>query len=223
MTTSKEPAGVTPEPVVKVAELMSTFGGPWCLCGGWAVDAWLGRISRDHGDLDITVFEDQQRELFRHLAGWQLVAHDELVKDDTNEQWDGRGLKLPAHLHGREPGDGAEIPERGALMSDQGWWLDIVFNSRTAADWALNGDPSVSLPLERCVATSPWGLPTAVPEVLLFFKATAYRGTRNYLRRRDHVDFERLLPAINRDSRAWLAATIALVDDAHPWLGVLSL
>ncbi len=36
-----------PEPVAEVADLMSTYRHMWCLCGGWAVDAWLGRQTRD--------------------------------------------------------------------------------------------------------------------------------------------------------------------------------
>jgi hypothetical protein len=201
---------------------MSGFGGPWCLCGGWAVDAWLGRQTRDHGDLDVTVFEDQRVDIFRHLAGWQLVPHD-AVAEDTNSQWDGRALELPAHLHCRGPEDSAEIPESGALMADQGWWLEVMFNQRTAAHWVFSGDPFIAMPMESCVRKSPWGVPALIPDALLFYKATAYKGTRHYLRQRDHEDFERLLPVIRRESKDWLARSIALVDADHPWLGVLSL
>ena len=49
-----------PEPLARVAALMSTFRPRWSLCGGWAVDAWLGRQTRDHADIDIAVFRDDQ-------------------------------------------------------------------------------------------------------------------------------------------------------------------
>jgi hypothetical protein len=81
----------------------------------------------------------------------------------------------------------------------------------------------VTLPLDRCFAKSRWGLPTAVPEVLLFFKGTAYKGTRHYLRSRDHEDFERLLPTLSDKQRAWLRESIAFVREDHPWLGVLAM
>ena len=212
-----------PQQLVQVAELMSAFPSDWYLCGGWAVDAWLGRITRDHGDLDITVFEDAGTALRKHLSGWQLVAHDQGVDGGgSSEEWDGRPLTLPAHLHCRAPENRGSIPEDGILMSDQGWWLEIVINAREHGEWVLYDDPRVTIPLDACSAQSGSGLPAALPEVLLFFKATAYKGTRHYLRPRDHVDFERLLPRLNSKQRAWLIESIARVEADHPWLGVLA-
>jgi hypothetical protein len=46
---------------------MSSFPAPWALCGGWAIDAWLGRQTREHGDVDVSVFLQDQRALFEHL------------------------------------------------------------------------------------------------------------------------------------------------------------
>ena len=50
---------------------------PWALAGGWAVDAWLGRVTRDHLDVDIAVFANDHQALLEHFAGWQLIGHDE--------------------------------------------------------------------------------------------------------------------------------------------------
>ena len=212
-----------PEPVARVAELMSGFPAPWCLCGGWAVDAWLGRITREHGDLDVTVFEDAELALFQHLADWQMVAHDGAFADgDAAEQWNGRKLQLPAHLHCRAPEDRADMPGLVNDAANQGFGLEIVINGRTDTDWILNNEASVTLPLDRCVRQSPWELPTLVPEVLLLYKATAYAGTHNYLRRRDHLDFERLLVRLTLGQRSWLHEAISRIDRDHPWLGVLS-
>ncbi|HEY8767120.1 MAG TPA: hypothetical protein VIP09_07650 [Dehalococcoidia bacterium] len=219
-----KPPTTIPEPVARVAELMASFGPTWYLCGGWAVDAWLGKVTREHGDLDITVFEDAEPALFKHLADWQMVAHDgEFFDGGTAEPWNGRPLTLPAHIHARAPEDRTDMPDRVDNAAKQGFGLEIVINARTDTDWILNREPSVTLPLDRCSGQSPWGWPTALPEVLLFFKATAYAGTHNYLRRRDHLDFERLLVRLTPGQRSWLHEAISIIDLDHPWLGVLSL
>lgn len=70
-----------PDAVAYVRDLLLGFGSSWMLSGGWAVDAWLGRPTREHGDVDITVFHHDQRAVFDHFPGWALVGHDPNVAD----------------------------------------------------------------------------------------------------------------------------------------------
>ena len=198
---------------------MATFRAPWALCGGWAIDAWLGRQTRDHLDVDICVFIQDQRTLFDHLAGWQLVAHGPNVPGNTNELWDGRHLDLAVHIHGRL--DAGEAIPQGVLTPQQGFSLDIQFGDRSGGEWILARQPRISLPLRNGVQQSPWRLPTVVPEVLLFFKATAYFGVEELMtggRFQDKPDFLSLLPRLSDKQRHWLWDSIALLYPDHPWL-----
>lgn len=223
-----------PPPVARIAEVMSSFPARWYLCGGWAVDAILGEETRRHGDVDITIFEDDAAALFKHLAGWKLIAHDTQVPGNSAEPWNGHELSLPAHLHAHPPAESTIMPERLDNPSKQGFDLEIVVNERSDnGDWLFyyipnevhqyERKPLFTLPVERCVQKSVWGIPIVRPEALLFYKATAYADSPNYLRRRDHLDFERLLPRLTADQRTWLRESIALVEADHPWLGVLSM
>ena len=76
VSTSSNQGDGAPELVARVAAVMAGYGKPWCMCGGYAVDAWIGRETRDHGDLDVSVPVQDQRAIFEHLRGWQLIAHD---------------------------------------------------------------------------------------------------------------------------------------------------
>lgn len=203
---------------------MASYPHPWALCGGWAVDAWLGRTTRSHLDVDVTVFHDDQRAAFEQFRGWHLAAHDpETI--DGGEGWDGRELTHPAHVHGRPPGD-----ENGRLLAQwvnppyqaptDGPNLEIVFNLHAGDDLVLSQDPPITVAWPDAVRISRWGVPTIVPELLLFWKATASydpetRASRNA---KDADDFATLAPDLTPRARAWLRDAIAALHPDHRWL-----
>lgn len=208
---------MTPEAVAYVRDLLVGFGPSWCLCGGWAADAWLGRQSRYHWDVDISVFHDDQRAIFDHLPGWALVAHDPNVAGDTTEPWDGRQLDRPAHIH---------VPTLGSALSTSpaathsAFEFEFLLDERAGGEWVLNRKPRITVPLERAVQRSPWDLPVAAPEIVLFFKAGGHLPALNAdtLRPQDEQDLQALLPTLDAAPRAWLRESLGAVWPEHPWL-----
>lgn len=206
-----QPAFIVPEHVAKIVDVMSGFPAPWALGGGWAVDAWIGEVTREHGDVDVIVFADDHRALFEQLTGWQLVHHQNLP-DDGNELWQGQRIHPPDHLHGRLD-RGEPVPEGGALWATEGWHLDVQFNQRRGHEWVLSTEPLVTLPVDQCTRPTALRAPTIVPQVLVLYKAMD-------MRRRDKLDFSRLLPHLNAHQREWVRDALTLIG--HPWLSQLS-
>lgn len=210
-----------PEAVAYVRDLLRGFRPPWFLCGGWAVDAWLGRQTRDHEDVDIAVFHPDQRAIFAHLSGWALVGHDPNVADDTTEPWNGQHLDLPAHIH--VPVIGSPLAT-STTVRHTAFEFEFLLNERADHDWVLNRELHLTVPVGRAVRSSPWGLPMAAPEVVLFHKAGGNltlaeieaRGDR--LRPRDEQDFLAVLPTLTGPQRAWLRESITEVQPGHPWV-----
>ena len=216
MSTSISTGAVTvPEPVTRLAGVMATYPRPWALCGGWAIDAWLGRTSREHGDVDLSVFTDDCRQLFDHLAGWQMIAHTSVVDDASTALWDGRQLTVPSHIHARSPLDAGPLPEDGICEPASGWWLDIQIDASEHGQCVVRRDPLVALPLADAIRVSPWRIPAATLEVLLFFKAAQPR-------RRDWRDFVACLPHLDSAQVAWLRDAIARAFPEHPWIDALA-
>jgi hypothetical protein len=183
---------------------MSGFGQGWALCGGWAIDSWLGRVTRDHADADVSILEAHQREVFDQFHDWRLVGHD--PDEGHDEAWDGHWLSGPGHIHAK---------------AADGFDLEVLLAEASGDEWVLNRNPTVSVPLNESARRSPWGLPTVVPEVLLFFKATAYLGEEQYDQRAttDEQDFIALSPLLAPGPRSWLYASITRVwEGEHPWL-----
>ena len=68
--------------------------------------------------------------------------------------------------------------------------------------------------MRDAIRMSPWRVPAASPEVLLFFKAALPR-------RRDWRDFVALLPRLDAQQIAWLRDAIGRAYPEHPWVDAL--
>ena len=58
---------------LRVKALMAGFEWPWFVAGGWAVDLYLGCVTRTHKDIDFAVLRDNQLDLQQFLRGWGLT------------------------------------------------------------------------------------------------------------------------------------------------------
>jgi lincosamide nucleotidyltransferase A/C/D/E len=114
------------EDVLNVVSALEAHALPFCLAGGWGVDALVGRQSRSHDDLDI-VIDNYDQDLQRAVdalapLGFRLVASYErrawmpkntVLEDDTGCRVDLDSLnwQLLAREFGPPGADGAARKE----------------------------------------------------------------------------------------------------------------
>ena len=64
------------EPIEAVARVMAGYPHPWFVSGGWAIDLFVERVTREHEDLEVGVLRRDQEALRAYLAGWQMSKVD---------------------------------------------------------------------------------------------------------------------------------------------------
>jgi hypothetical protein len=190
------------EVVRSVADLFSTFTRPWYVAGGWALDLFLGRITREHHDIDVAIFREDQIELRNHLAGWRfrkVVKH----QSHAREEWDEREwLSLPVHeIHARSPDGDAE--------------LEILLNESKEENWVFRRNPAVTLPRSSLGRLAQPHTPYLTPEVVLLYKAGHPSAV-------DEADFAIVGQALDASQRRWLVDALGICYPEHRWLSVLS-
>jgi hypothetical protein len=207
----KDP-GPLPDPLVRAADQFAEYGHEWLVCGGWAVDLLLGRQTRDHLDVDLAVFQDDQAALFEQLDGWRLLGHDDAVAEDCPDQWDGRWLEPPAHVHANAPSMG-------------GTELDIQICRRAGDEWVLSTDPMITVSMSACRGTAAWGeLPVVSAAIIPYYKAIPPRWRTKPpapRRAKDEADFAALAPTLSTAERGWLRQAIESCHPDHDWLRTL--
>src|SRR2546426_765256 len=100
------------------ARAMAGYSRPWFVSGGWAVDLFGGRVTREHEDLEVGIFRQDQEALRAYLAGWELCK---AVSGPEGGEWvpwaQGEWIDLPLFQVRAQRADG-EPAEFELFMND---------------------------------------------------------------------------------------------------------
>ena len=181
---------------------MAGFSRPWFLAGGWAIDLWLGRVTRHHEDAEIAIFREDQAEIRRHLAGWTFDKVADTPEGHRALSWrEEERLELPIH----------EIHARGVAGDLRD--LEILLNESDRDVWRFRRDQRVTLPISEAGLFMA-GIPILAPEIVLLFKAKTPRP-------RDEPDFRNALARLTPAGRTWLRGALEMAHPGHPWIAAL--
>lgn len=185
-----------------IGALMAGFPHRWAICGGWALDLYLGRVSRAHKDVDIAVLRRDQATVRAWLAarGWTL----EKAHDGRLSPWDeGEMIELPVHgIWCRNPRHDPDF-------------LEVLLNEADGTHFRFRRDPAITLDLDRAFLHTDTGVPVLAPEITLLYKAKHAALAENA------ADFRTALPHLDRGRRAWLRDSLERVHPGHEWLRAL--
>ena len=188
-----------PPMIESVVAHLALVGAPWALAGGWALDLAYNVARRDHADVDIAIFRDDQRRFrhaFEHCTCEQVVSG--VMLPWPAESW----IAPPIHeLHIRTPADGRSV-------------VELLMNERDGSSWVYRRDSRIRRAMDDAVQTHH-GIPVLAPEIVLLYKSKAPRAI-------DQTDFERILPVLSPSAAVWLHIALVLGSSGHPWAVVLS-
>lgn len=84
------------ENCIKINNIMKLFTKPWFICGGWALDLFLDKETRDHEDIEIGIFREDQEALRKYL-GNKIIYKTNPKNNYEKEIWKEETLRLPIH------------------------------------------------------------------------------------------------------------------------------
>ena len=180
----------------EVAKLLAPLQVPWWIAGGWALDLYLGRQTRDHADIDVAVLRDHQTDVRGLLGGWDPHT----ASSGVLEPWPGG--------HWIEIGIHCVWVRRGP---DEPWLFEILLEERHGDEWQYRRDPQVTLPLAELGLMTKDGIPYLRPEVALLYKAGSDSDDAD-------ADLAVVLPKLGIGPRCWLAGALDVWQPGHRWM-----
>jgi hypothetical protein len=187
-------------PVKAVVQELKEFEQPWYVASGWAIDLFMGHVTRVHHDVDITVARTDQLVLQQYLVqrGWKMVT-----------PFEGKLEPWPPHMT-------LELPRHQVHAHRDGAFIDCLLSDLSDGLWHYRRDPAVVRLLDRSVLRSAQGIPFLAPELVLLFKS---KNTSNKKERsQDQIDFDAAVANLEAERRAWLRWALFATEPAHPWI-----
>jgi hypothetical protein len=173
------------------------------VCGGWAIDLFLDRLTREHEDLEVAIFREHQHALRAHYPGWGPFK--------SISGWlpwaEGEFLELPIHQILFRPPDSGPPPDPWEPVDEE---RQFFLDDRDGETWICRRDPRLRRPVPELTMSSERGVSIVVPEVQLLYKA------KHHLEK-DEQDFRATLPLLSDEQRSWLRDALELVHPGDPW------
>ena len=189
-------------PPLAVAAAMIGFRRPWCIAGAWALDLWLGRVTRDHFGVDVAVLRDHQLELRQHLPEFAFKIAAQRGERPVPWRDPNQMLMLPVH-------------ELFAVdrPTNRAWrvWLD----ESDGIDWydRRNGDVRMNLAGWRWHGAG--NVPVLNPLIVLLHKSRTPEP-------KDELDFRLAMEQLSEHQKGWLSTALLRDTPDHPWIDALA-
>ena len=150
-----------------VRALFAGAGFSWWIAGGWSLDLLVGRQTRRHTDIDVTVLRPDIALVRARFATWDLHVADP-PGSGTLRPWP-VGAELTPELH--------DVWCRRA--EGEPWRVQIMIDDVEREEWVYRRDARIRRPLAalRGRASYP-DMPVLSPEIQLLYKSKGQRGER---------------------------------------------
>jgi hypothetical protein len=232
----------------ELARRLAGIDRPWCVVGGWALDLWHGRVTREHHDLEFTVLRKDfgrfRKKLINDEAPLIPLPGPSPRSDGEKGDLARTALHLPSpRLRGE--GGGSRVRGESAARTNMAFY---TVNSGVFQRLPDHAEPHPSISQIWCwdLAARSWRVDIMIepgtPEtwtckrdhtitlpraeaVLHSPDGIPYLGPAAILllkakhqRPKDEADFEMAFPKLEQAERAWLKQSLARLHPAHVWI-----
>ncbi|MED4732003.1 hypothetical protein P9597_28510 [Aneurinibacillus migulanus] len=191
-----------PISIKEINQVFSKMTAIWCIAGGEALDLHLGKKSREHSDLDVVIYREQQQDVYQSLSSeWMLYKaengklnpwEDGEFLESINDVWVSKNANSP-------------------------WSFQIMFIDSVNDNWVYRREKSIKQPKSSIYIRTSEGIPYLKPEIQLLYKAGSSK-----VREKDFKDFQTMLPLLSPEEKKWLKLSLKKqFPEGHNWIRYL--
>jgi len=208
----------------------------WAICGGDAIDMFVGHKTRDHKDIDIAVFWDQRDRLLTYLlqGEWRIfepengLLREVTCIDDDFKRSDNLwciSKRTTAYEITSKYNNFFHITT-SRKHQDSLDFMEFLFNKRVDNQFVYKRNSNIKH--DNAILHDNSGIPYLAPELVLLYKSIFVRYIDSNLPSEEDMvncyrhDFNVTFPLLNSKQKLWLASALkSTYPKGHEWLDIL--
>jgi len=227
--------------VYECRNFLNDFGFPYAICGGYAIEMFLGKEIRPHGDLDISIFYEDRKHIVDFILsrGWDIYTQPDkakyielITRSDDSKVLNPSGLfavKPRCTLFELEPVPGYKTKFKFEDTNNRQTdfdFIDIIFNKQQDNKFLFwpftNRGKNITRELDKAILYHE-DIPYLSPEVMLLIISPPEYFSSDYHKDKNCIDFESTIPYLPNESRGWLINALKTVyPEGHRWFEQLN-
>ena len=209
--------------IISINELLKNKNFDYAFCGGYAIDLFLGQLTRRHGDVDVFAYWEDRDAVIKYMWShgfevYEMIGGGQAHKiTDVNNQ-----MKLKRNIIAVDNcefvslnhTDNINIFDVDFLPVQQSKpnFIEFLFNDKTDTDFLYARDHRVKLNLEKAVLYRN-DIPYLAPEICLLYKSTDTE------RKGYQQDYDNAVKCMSAEQIMWLNEALKFVyPDGHKWI-----
>ena len=209
------------ELILECHGFLKDCGFSYAFCGGYALELFLNKNLRSHGDIDVVVFEEDtiNAVTFFLNKGWNVYIRTGHMKlgliTDCNDKrlvdcftvW---VIKPDCSFVKLDPVNGEENTFNYTILNEKQLnfdFIEIIFSAKNNTDYICDKNKNITRELDKSILYND-GIPYLAPEIKLFFDSNPRYMELDYFKKKNRIDFESASPFLSEESKNWLIDAI---------------
>jgi len=208
--------------IIECNEFLRQSGFEYAFCGGYALDLYLGKATRLHGDIDVSVYWKDRNKIINFMMseGWMVYealggGEIHLIKDVCEQKLKKRNIFCVkagcAFFKAKFIGDNIYQHEIEHTEQKNFDYIEFLFNERTDSEFIYARNEKIRRKLSKAILYKN-NMPYFAPELVLLYKSTDLTRAEN------RSDFANVIQVLPEENKKWLISALAeAFPNRHEW------
>ncbi|MBO0992894.1 nucleotidyltransferase domain-containing protein [Bacillus sp. SD088] len=217
------------EVISSVRTFLDDANFKWAICGGYAIELFIGKNTRAHMDVDILAFWEDRPNIITFMInkGWRVF--EACGGGKVIELFDASGSQMKRNLFcipdnntrcALQPTNEINVYQFSIKTNEQIDldYIEFLFNQKDENYFYYVNDVSIKRSLDDAFLKKE-GIQYLSPEIVLLYKST-YLNSIDATKHKH--DFKTSLPLLSIEQKQWLKRSLQICQpDTHEWISKL--